>query len=86
MQTFNDLNFKENKTNGGIFARIFFANGYGASVIKNKYSYGNEKGLYEIAVLNSDKAIIYNTPITKDVIGNLTPEEVTETLIKIQTL
>lgn len=86
MQTFNELKFKKDKHRKGIQAYIFFANGYGASIIKNEYSYGNEKGLYEIAVLNSDKAIIYNTPITKDVIGNLTPEEVTETLIKIQTL
>ena len=86
MKTFKDLKFKKDKHAEGIQAYIFFANNYGASVIKNKYSYGNEKGLYEIAVLNSDKAITYDTPITKDVIGNLTPEEVTETLIKIQTL
>ena len=28
-----------------------FPNGYGASVIKNDYSYGNQLGLWEIALL-----------------------------------
>jgi predicted transcriptional regulator len=86
MQTFNDLKFKKDKQRGGIFARVYFANNYGASIIKNQYSYGNEEGSYEVAVLDKNGSITYTTPITKDVIGNLTPQEVTEVLNKIQTL
>jgi hypothetical protein len=86
MKTFNDLKFKKDKHAKGVQAYIYFANNYGASVIKNKYSYGNELGLYEVAVLNKDRSIAYDTPITNDVIGYLTPQQVTDILNKIQTL
>jgi hypothetical protein len=86
MQNFNKLKFKKDKQREGIFARVYFANNYGASIIKNQYSYGNELGLYEVAVLNKDRSIAYNTPITDDVIGYLTPQQVTDVLNKIQAL
>ena len=63
-----------------------FANGYGASVIKRWGSYGYDQDLWELAVLNSDGDLEYGTPITNDVLGYLTDEEVRETLRKIREL
>ena len=34
-------------------------------------SYGFEKGLWELAVLDANGEITYDTPITNDVIGHL---------------
>lgn len=55
-----------------------YPNGYGVSVISN--GLGSDKGLLEIAVLHinehDDYDICYATPITRDVIGNLTLEDV----------
>ena len=68
-----------------------FPNGYGASLIKTRYSYGGDKGLYEMAVIQFDVdgkefAISYETPITDDVLGYLNEEEVIGTLQKIKEL
>ena len=65
--------------------RYEFPNGYGASVLNSTYSHGGEAGLYELAVLK-DSDICYSTPITNDVIGHLTAEEVTELLREIEVL
>ena len=61
-----------------------FDNGYGASVIKHYGSYGYDADLWEMAVLDSYGELCYNTPITNDVLGYLTEEEVRETLKKIK--
>jgi hypothetical protein len=63
-----------------------FDNGYGASVVKHDFSYGGRKGLYELAVLNTDGDLCYDTPITSDVIGHLTMTEAEEVLVKISHL
>lgn len=86
MKTFNDLTFKTLPDGMGISARTSFDNGYGASVVKGPYTYGGSNGLYELAVLNSEGEITYNTYITDDVIGHLTENEVSEVLEKIQSL
>jgi hypothetical protein len=39
-----------------------------------------------MAVLDKNGELTYTTPITDDVIGYLTPEQVTEKLIQIQDL
>jgi len=52
-----------------------FSNGYGASVVRNEMSYGHEGGYFELAVIKDDK-LCYDTPITSDVIGWLTWDEV----------
>ena len=61
-------------------------NGYAASVVKNRYSYGGHRGLYELAVLDSDGHLNYDTPVTSDVIGWLTPEGVEAHLQEIDAL
>lgn len=71
---------------GGIRRVYKFENGYGASVISHSFSYGGESGLWEIAVLDSMGNLTYNTPITNDVIGNLTTSEVVKVLGDIKNL
>ena len=86
MITFNDLTFKTHPSHmEGVQARITFENGYGASVVKTPYTYGGDRGLYELAVFK-DGEITYATPITDDVIGYLRPEDVTDVMAKIQQL
>lgn len=87
MKTFEDLEFKDHpNVMGGVRAKIHFANGFGASVVKTPYSYGGRNGLYELAVLDKDGQLLYDTPVTSDVLGYLTPEEVTEYMKQVQSL
>jgi hypothetical protein len=87
MKTFKDLEFVEHPAHiGGVQSRITFDNGYGASVVKTPYSYGGDKGLYELAVLGTDGHLTYDTPITNDVIGYLRDIDVTDVMEKIQQL
>ena len=85
MKTFKDLVFTPHFSDeSGVQARMTFDNGYGVSVIKTLFSYGGNKGLYELAVLDSSGSITYDTTITDDVLGYLSEDEVTENMIKIQ--
>lgn len=68
---------------GDFFAEVAFPGGYGASVVRHKASYGGEKGLFEIAVLR-DGEIVYDTPITNDVIGWCDPDQVDDYLNRIR--
>lgn len=87
MKTFNDLEFKIHPNMGmGIQARIQFDNGFGASIVKGPYTYGGDKGLYELAVLDNNGDLTYDTPITEDVLGHLTEDDVTNILSQIQNL
>ena len=86
MKQFNDLQFKKHRELNGVVARIIFDNGYGASVVKHEYSYGGKDGLYELAVLDKDGELTYETPITNDVIGYLREIDVTDVMEKIQKL
>jgi len=67
-----------------------FDNNYGASVIKGEYSYGGNRGLYELAVIywlgDEEWHLCYSTEITDDVIGYLEVEEVNELLDRIKAL
>ena len=69
----------------GVQKLYSFPNGYGASVIKHKGSYGADKGLWELAVLFNDE-LCYNTPITDDVLGRLNDPEVDNILRQIADL
>ena len=83
---------------GGIQRLYGFENGYGASVIRagtehNSFSgsYGADSGLWELAVITieiSDDGpgvgrLVYDTPITDDVLGYLTEDDVQKTLLDI---
>ena len=83
-KTFEDIDFQPMRD--GVAGQIMFKNGYGASVIKYSGSYGGSRGLYELAVLDNDGKLTYDTPITDNVLGYLKPEEVTNYLIQIQDL
>jgi len=87
MKQFKDIEFKPNPMGAdfGIVSRTQFDNGYEASVVRSEYTYGGDKGLYELAVFK-DGEICYDTPITDDVIGYLRPEDVTDVMAKIQQL
>lgn len=66
-----------------------FNNDYGASVVKHFGSYGYEEDLFELAVIyweNNRFTLTYNTPITHDVIGHLSNEEVMKYLKQIKEL
>lgn len=86
MKQFKDLEFNTSEHLGGVTCKVFFENGYGASVVRHKYSYGGSEGLYELAVLDKDGQITYDTSITDDTLGYLSENAVTEALIQIQKL
>jgi len=87
MKKFEDLVFKQTSDGlGGVHALIQFENGFGASVVCSPFSYGGRNGLYELAVLDEDGGISYDTPITSDVLGYLHESEVTDALVAIQRL
>ena len=89
MKTFKDLEFEQ--INDAPFmvgkkARMYFDNGFGVSVVSHSYSYGGRKGLYEVAVLDSDDNLTYDTPVTNDVMGYLTEEDVSNVMKQVQEL
>ena len=64
MKTFADIPFKETKMPNGIQAILKFKD-YELSIVKSDFSYGGNKGLYEIAVFKGDGQV--NMPgITED--------------------
>jgi hypothetical protein len=89
--TFEDLKFENlPRYMNGIQVMVKFENNYGASVVKHDSSYGGKDGLYELAVIEYDKSgdwdICYDTPITDDVLGYLTEDNVTDYLTQIEQL
>lgn len=88
MKTFKDLKFKKlnDEFRKGIVCQVAFDNGYGASIVSHTYSYGGKEGLYELAVLNKEGEITYDTSITNNVIGHLEEDDVTSYMEKIQKL
>ena len=86
---FKDIQFEtipsDSIRNGGTAARVHFPNGYGASIVCHDGSYGGDKGLFELAVLRGD-SIVYDTPVTSDVLGWLNPSDVEGVLAQIEAL
>ena len=88
MKKFEDLDFikLDDGFMKGVQCRMMFENGYGVSVVSHTYSYGGKKGLYEIAVLDKNGELTYDTPVTNDVIGYLSETGVTDVMKKVQEL
>lgn len=84
---FKDLEFvPTDEFLNGIKTTLHFDNEYGISVVRHKYSYGSGLGLYEMAIMNKDNDIVYDTPVTDDVLGYLTENDVSNYMIKVQRL
>lgn len=68
------------------YRNIFnFPNGYSASVVCHSHSYGGEQGLFELGVMHGGE-LVYDTPVTSDVLGFLTFEKVGEALKAVEAL
>jgi len=89
MKTFKDLEFKPHpnsmhSNNDGIQSRLDFDNGWGVSVVRSSFTYGGDKGLYELAVFNNGR-LHYDNPVANgDVVGYLREEDVTDAMVLIQ--
>lgn len=76
-----------NKASGGGEQHLYkFGNGYGASVVRSHYSYGGDRGLYELAVLNPSGGIDTSTPVTDNVEGWLDDNDLERLLEQISEL
>lgn len=76
---------------GGVQKIYKFPNGYGASVVQFDFSYGADQELWELAVIIpsnnvNDFCLTFETPITDDVLGYLTEEDVDKILGDIENL
>jgi len=85
MKEFGDLKFNAHPNIVGKQALMKFENGYSVSVLYGSMFYSNGVDTYELAVLK-DGRIDYSTPITDDVLGYITEDEVTDAMKKIQEL
>jgi hypothetical protein len=65
---------------GGVQYRFLFDNGYGSSVVRHSGSYGVDQGLWELAVTDANGRLDYTTPVTDDVLGYLTEQQVAQAL------
>jgi len=73
---------KIKKSRNATITILNYLNDYGALL----FSYGSNLGLWELAVIGKDGRICYDTPITSDVLGHLTEEDVNSTLEQIAAL
>lgn len=65
---------------------VWFPNGYGASIIQTCFSYGNHEELWELAVMEKNHGITYETPLGPAVLGSLNEEEIMTKLEEIAAL
>ena len=77
---------------GGVQKLFRFPNGYGASVVQFPCSYGEDSGLWELAVIrysgedNDAFSLTYDTPITSDVLDELSEQDVDALLEQVAAL
>lgn len=95
-----DVEERPHSTGTGVQCLIFFPNGYGASIVRFHIplsfspgrkvgSYGVDKDLWEMAVLKGTEegwSLTYGTPVTDDVIGYLSEDEVGKYLEQVEDL
>ena len=86
--TFKELQFtdiSETHGEGEVQAYVELGNGYDVSVVKHKFSYGGEKGLYEVGVF-FDNHMVDPADWGDTVKGWLTPDAVETELELIKAL
>jgi hypothetical protein len=75
---FIDLKFDDTSDThgeGAIQAWVEFENGLAASIVRHKYSYGHEQGLYEIGCFNECGMVTVDR-WHDQVIGHLGPQQI----------
>lgn len=93
-KTFEDLKFQEliriyKYEHPGHQAVMFFENGYGVSVLLGEDFYSDGINTYEVAVIKgkaNEWELCDDTPVTDDVLGYQTKEQVTEIMKEVQRL
>ena len=94
MKKFKDLKFTPNPYGFGFHSAIQFKNGYEVSIVCGSFHYCSPQenlydahmyDTYEVAVLK-DGDLCYDNPITDDVLGYQTPENIIGILKQIQML
>lgn len=78
--------FTQTTNDRGVFRRYRFDNGYMASVVSHAGSYGGDQGLWELAVMTHDGTIVYDTPVTADVLGWLSDAEMLDAVRQVRML
>ena len=86
MNKFDLLTFEDTKIPQGVEAKVEFPNGWGASIIKNDWSYSGRSGLFEIAVLDKEGKLSSETDIADDVIGWQDEKDIDRVLTAISKL
>ena len=81
--TFKELKF-EDVEGRGIQAWVSFRNGFSVSIVKHQFSYGGEKGFYEMGVFDASGSMCDPLGWGDDVKGWLTPEDVEKELELIE--
>ena len=71
---FKDIQF--NSRNGGVQGFVDLVNGYKLSVIQSPYSYGGDKGLWEIGLMAAGNSLVHVSEWYDQVKGYLTESEV----------
>lgn len=83
---FEQLIFQKHPIGVGKQCIVQYPNGYGASIVQGPHTYGGPNGLYELAVFGKNGEITYDTPITNDVLGYLSEQELEKILLDIKNL
>lgn len=83
MATFDDLQFESHPLGNGKWARLFLDNGYGISVVSGPYFYCIEGKSFEVAILKNGQ-ITYDTPLTDDVLGYQTQEDINNIIKELE--
>ena len=93
MRTIKDYNkyiIDFNSINKGMQLLFRFDNNFGLSVVCHSFSYGRHDDKFEIAVIKFDSDdiwdITYNTPITNDLLGCQSKEDVFDIIEKTMLL
>ena len=87
IEQYNKYIIDFNSINKGMQLLFRFDNDYGLSVVCHSYSYGNDKDLFEVAIIKFDSNnkwnITYDTDITGDVLNDQSKEDVISLIEKV---